>query len=630
MEKTNNRRGEHLHDMVLNREMAARADAIDTQTRSAELTFSSEEPYTRWFGNEILCHDEGCMDLSRLQEIGVLLWNHNDNKPIGRIESAWVDEDKRGHAKVIFDTDEESDRIFQKVQTGTLRGVSVGYRVSVWEDVENGAMSTNGRFAGPCSIAMRWEPYEISIVSVPADATVGVGRSLQEGEQTMGEQNNKPKKEQTYTPEIDPAKRKEEAMTQEEMQAEMKRAIEEERKRTSEIMALCRKFGMEADEFIKKGMDIAAVQKEVLQKMAEQNKPTGVVVEQEEREKFRAAAIDGLAMRAGIAVEKPADGAYAFRGRSLLRLAQEIYERETGLSAARLQDEELLRSVMSGGTGNFPNILANVGNKSMMHAYTEIPTTYQYWTARGSNSDFKPSTRVGLGAADELLEMTENGEFKSAEVTDYGQTTGIKTFGRSYSITRKAIINDDLGALTELPAKYGAAVRRMINRMAYDALTKDTTLFDSKNKNSGKGTISITSLAAGKVAMARQTDPSGKAVINVLPVYLIVPPELETTASQLIASAVDPTKNNAVPNPFANKLTVVSDPCITDTEAWYLAAAPGVIPGIEITYLNGKDTPTMETQVDFNTLGIKHRIYMDVGVNILDFRAFYKSTGKDA
>ena len=85
-----------------------------------------------------------------------------------------------------------------------------------------------------------------------------------------------------------------------------------------------------------------------------------------------------------------------------------------------------------------------------------------------------------------------------------------------------------------------------------------------------------------------------------------------------------------MPNPFANKLTVVSDPCITDTEAWYLAAAPGVIPGIEITYLNGKDTPTMETQVDFNTLGIKHRIYMDVGVNILDFRAFYKSTGKDA
>ena len=138
-----------------------------------------------------------------------------------------VDEDKRGHAKVIFDTDEESDRIFQKVQTGTLRGVSVGYRVSVWEDVENGAMSTNGRFAGPCSIAMRWEPYEISIVSVPADATVGVGRSLQEGEQNMGEQNNKPKEEQTIqSRKPDTEKRKEETMTQEEMQAEMKRAIE--------------------------------------------------------------------------------------------------------------------------------------------------------------------------------------------------------------------------------------------------------------------------------------------------------------------------------------------------------------------------------------------------------------------
>lgn len=624
-ETMNHSRNGHLHDMVLNREMAARADAIDANARTAELTFSSEEPYKRWFGNEVLCHDDGCMDLSRLQDIGVLLWNHNDNKPIGRIESAWVDADKRGHAKVVFDTDEEADCIFQKVQSGTLRGVSVGYRVSVWEDVESGAMSTNGRFAGPCSIAMRWEPFEISIVSVPADATVGVGRSMhEEQEEKTMETNTKTAPYEEKNP-ADMTAGQENAT-----QEAIERALELERKRSGEIMALCRKFDVNADEFITKGMNLEDVQKAVLKRLEERNKPTEIVVEQEEREKFRAAAIDGLAMRAGIAVAKPAAGAESFRGRSLLRLAQEIYERETGVSASKLQDEELLRTVMSGGTGNFPNILANVGNKSMMHAYNEIPTTYQYWTARGSNADFKPSTRVGLGAADELLEMTENGEFKSAEVTDYGLTTGIKTFGRSYSITRKAIINDDLGALTELPAKYGAAVRRMINRMAYDALTKDTNLFDSENKNSGTGTISIKSLAAGKVAMARQTDPSGKVVINAVPVYLIVPPELETTASQLIASAVDPTKNNAVPNPFANKLTVVSDPCITDTEAWYLAAAPGVIPGIEITYLNGKDTPTMETQVDFNTLGIKHRIYMDVGVNILDFRAFYKSTGKDA
>lgn len=624
MKEAMNRKNGHLHDMVLNREMAARADAIDANARTAELTFSSEEPYKRWFGNEILCHDDGCMDLGRLQEIGVLLWNHNDNKPIGRIESVWVDADKRGHAKVVFDKDEESDRIFQKVQSGTLRGVSVGYGVSVWEDVESGAMSTNGRFAGPCSIAMRWEPFEISIVSVPADATVGVGRSMyEEQEEKTMETNAK------HTPYEEKNPTDMTAGQEKVAQEAIDRALEAERKRNGEIMALCRKFDVDADEFITKGMNLEDVQKAVLKRLEERNKPTEIVVEQEEREKFRTAAIDGLAMRAGIIIEKPADGAESFRGRSLLRLAQEIYERETGVSAAKLQDEELLRAVMSGGTGNFTNILANVGNKSMMHAYNEIPTTYQYWTARGSNADFKPSTRVGLGAADELLEMTENGEFKSAEVTDYGQTTGIKTFGRSYSITRKAIINDDLGALTELPAKYGAAVRRMINRMAYDALTKDTTLFASKNKNSGTGTISITSLSAGKVAMARQTDPSGKAVINALPVYLIVPPELETTASQLIASTVDPTKNNAVPNPFANKLTVVSDPCITDTEAWYLAAAPGVIPGIEITYLNGKDTPTMETQVDFNTLGIKHRIYMDVGVNVLDFRAFYKSTGKD-
>nr|DAW26757.1 MAG TPA: major capsid protein [Caudoviricetes sp.] len=144
--------------------------------RKFELSFSSEEPYLRWFGQEILDHHtEGAVDLSRLNSIGCVLFNHDRNKVIGRINRAWV-EDKRGHAEIEFDEDEASEVIYQKVKSGTLKGVSVGYIVENWEEVMANKQSEDG-FVGPCSIARKWAPYEVSIVSVPADPTVGVGRS---------------------------------------------------------------------------------------------------------------------------------------------------------------------------------------------------------------------------------------------------------------------------------------------------------------------------------------------------------------------------------------------------------------------------------------------------------------------
>ena len=119
------------------------------------------------------------MDLERLNSIGVVLYNHNRDAVIGKIERAWV-EDERGCAEITFDSDEASETIYQKVKSGTLKGVSVGYMVDSWEEVMPNKQSADGRFTGPCSIAKKWAPYEVSIVSVPADPTVGVGRSLTE------------------------------------------------------------------------------------------------------------------------------------------------------------------------------------------------------------------------------------------------------------------------------------------------------------------------------------------------------------------------------------------------------------------------------------------------------------------
>ena len=121
------------------------------------LSFSSEEPYQRFWGTEILDHSEGAVDLTRIQEIGCLLFNHNRDAVVGKITNAWL-EDGRGMAEIEFDTDEASELIYQKVASGTLKGVSVGYQID----------------------SRKWTPYEISIVSVPADPTVGVGREFGE------------------------------------------------------------------------------------------------------------------------------------------------------------------------------------------------------------------------------------------------------------------------------------------------------------------------------------------------------------------------------------------------------------------------------------------------------------------
>lgn len=165
------------------RELFGAIRAVEEKDRTFRLSFSSEEPYERWFGPEILDHSDGAVDLTRLNEIGVLLFNHDRDAIIGRIERAWI-ENNRGEAEVTFDSDEDSEKILKKVQSGTLKGVSVGYLVDSWEEVMPNKQSADGKYTGPCSIARKWAPYEISIVSVPADPSVGVGRSAEGGADT--------------------------------------------------------------------------------------------------------------------------------------------------------------------------------------------------------------------------------------------------------------------------------------------------------------------------------------------------------------------------------------------------------------------------------------------------------------
>jgi len=147
---------------------------VNKEERSIDVSFSSETPYTRWFGKEILLHGSENIDLSRLKKMGSVLMNHNPDTILGRPKDIRV-EDKRGKAKIVFDDDEDGNKALSKVEAGSLKGMSVGYVVNKFREVKEDE-EWNG-IKGPAYVATRWQPYEISLTPIPADATVGIGRA---------------------------------------------------------------------------------------------------------------------------------------------------------------------------------------------------------------------------------------------------------------------------------------------------------------------------------------------------------------------------------------------------------------------------------------------------------------------
>lgn len=611
-------------------------DHVDTDSRTVELSFSSETPYGRWFGDEILCHDEECINLERFNNgLGTVLFNHDRDAVVGHIENVWL-EDNRGKALVRFDTDEQSETIFQKVQSGTLQGVSVGYAINRYEVLEDeDTKSTNGRFNGPAYVVTDWEPLEISIVSVPADPTVGVGRSAEEIHTSIDTQEDNTRMDQEKNLEVQEVKSApvETGLTQ----ADLQKAMEQERKRTSEITAMFRDFDVEgADEAIVLGKSVEEAREMVMDQLRARNKGVSVTMGEAESDKFRAAAKDAVLMAAGIPVADAAPGAQELRGYSMIEMARESLRRESDSTVNFGDNMELARAAIN-STSTFPAIMSNLANKSVMVGFNEAETTYQIWAGKGSNRDFKEAARVALSEAGNLELVPEGGQFKQDSFGEASARTKVATYGKLFSLTRQAIINDDLGLFSKIATKYGSAAKRLVNKMVYAQLTgnakmqDNVALFDSKHGNvAGTGeALSVKAIAKAITAMRRQKGIQGEATLNVTPKYLVVPPELEMTAYQIVNStaAVDGV-NSGVVNPYKGRFIVVADAELTDPDAWYLVADATQHDTIEVTYLNGVETPRLETRQGFDVDGIEYKVAFDCGVSALDFRGLYKNAGK--
>lgn len=611
-------------------------DHVDTDSRTVELSFSSETPYGRWFGDEILCHDEECINLERFNNgLGTVLFNHDRDAVVGHIEKVWL-EDNRGKALVRFDTDEQSETIFQKVQSGTLQGVSVGYAINRYEVLEDeDTKSTNGRFNGPAYVVTDWEPLEISIVSVPADPTVGVGRSAEEIHTSIDTQEDNTRMDQEKNLEVQEVKSApvETGLTQ----ADLQKAMEQERKRTSEITAMFRDFDVEgADEAIVLGKSVEEAREMVMDQLRARNKGVSVTMGEAESDKFRAAAQDAVLMAAGIPVADAAPGAQELRGYSMVEMARESLRRESGSTVNFGDNMELARAAIN-STSTFPAIMSNLANKSVMVGFNEAETTYQIWAGKGSNRDFKEAARVALSEAGTLELVPEGGQFKQDSFGEASARTKVATYGKLFSLTRQAIINDDLGLFSKIATKYGSAAKRLVNKMVYAQLTgnvkmqDNVALFDAKHGNvAGTGeALSVKAIAKAITAMRRQKGITGEATLNITPKYLVVPPELEMTAYQIVNStaAVDGV-NSGVANPYKGRFIVVADAELTDPDAWYLVADATQHDTIEVTYLNGVETPRLETRQGFDVDGIEYKVAFDCGVSALDFRGLYKNAGK--
>lgn len=611
-------------------------DHVDTDSRTVELSFSSETPYGRWFGDEILCHDEECINLERFNNgLGTVLFNHDRDAVVGHIEKVWL-EDNRGKALVRFDTDEQSETIFQKVQSGTLQGVSVGYAINRYEVLEDeDTKSTNGRFTGPAYVVTDWEPLEISIVSVPADPTVGVGRSAEEIHTSIDTQEDNTRMDQEKNLEVQEVKSEpvNTGLTQEDLQ----KAMEQERKRTSEITAMFRDFDVEgADEAIVLGKSVEEARAMVMDQLRARNAGVSVTMGEAESDKFRAAAQDAVLMAAGIPVADAAPGAQELRGYSMVEMARESLRRESGSTVNFGDNMELARAAIN-STSTFPAIMSNLANKSVMVGFNEAETTYQIWAGKGSNRDFKEAARVALSEAGNLELVPEGGQFKQDSFGEASARTKVATYGKLFSLTRQAIINDDLGLFSKIATKYGSAAKRLVNKMVYAQLTgnvkmqDNVALFDTKHGNvAGTGeALSVKAIAKAITAMRRQKGITGEATLNITPKYLVVPPELEVTAYQIVNStaAVDGV-NSGVVNPYKGRFIVVADAELTDPDAWYLVADATQHDTIEVTYLNGVETPRLETRQGFDVDGIEYKVAFDCGVSALDFRGLYKNAGK--
>lgn len=447
------------------------------------------------------------------------------------------------------------------------------------------------------------------------------------------------------------------AKTSEEPQiseAEKQAERQAERQRCADISALCREFNISAENeksFIEKGNSIDSVRSFILDEIKKNGSPiaTNATVTEDEGDKFRNAASDALLMRAGIELEKPADGANELRHMSLRDLAIECMKNtESGLS--RMSSDEIFNIAQRqffNPTSAFPAMLDNAINKAYVEGHKKVAVTFDRITKKGTLKDFKIANNNYLaGPVGEFKRVPESGELKHDSYKDVKlPTRKLETYGRQFTLTRQAFINDDIDLITKMPARYAASARKTINTQVYEIIVNNpaiydgTALFSKAHGNlisTGTG-ITKESMQAMMLALQSQKNEFEEAII-IRPAKIVVPVGMSFDVFTLFNSpTINTTGNTQAANPlyrYANQIEIIEDPTINVLSGgfgkampWFLLGANDDTDFIQVDYLNGQEVPTIRRSEVPGTLGFIWDIYLDWGISVMDFRGAIKNPG---
>lgn len=622
------------------------------EDRTVELTWSVGAEVRRydWWGerewNEVLSMGTAHVRLGRLNNGAPLLVDHRSyttDAVRGVVERAWV-ENGEGRAIVRFAKDEDSDKVFQNVKDGILRKISVGYSVHKWEVTRGKSKDELDTYR-----AIDWEPFEISLVAVPADDAANV-RSAETDKVNF------------FTTLIEEVRNMDSPLnagggtptpTQEQIDAQVRQAAERERvaerQRVKEINEAVRSAKLEqsfADTHIEAGTGVDEVRKLVIAKFAEADPNAGVRsgggadsrIKQDGRDKFRTAMEGAIMLRAGIPGEHENDAASLreFRGMSLKDMMRESVER-SGVNTRGMSDREIFKHARSLSTSDFPIITGNVLNKTLLSAYQLAERTFLKLGRRETLPDFKEVKRVRLGDASPLSQVVEGAEYSFGRSTESAESYAVLKYGKMLSLTWEMMINDDLSAFTRLAPQMALQVAQLQSDLVWSMLIGNPTmgdtvaLFDNAHGNLGSASaVNENGLAAMRKAFRNQKSmgdgTNAGSYLNLMPKFLTVGPDKEQEALKVIQGIIVP---NAVADVNTIKgmgLELIVEPRITGNK-WFGFAQPGMIDTFEYAFL--RDEPEIFTDMEesFNSDSMSYKVRTTFGCKAIDWRGMYYNPG---
>lgn len=312
---------------------------------------------------------------------------------------------------------------------------------------------------------------------------------------------------------------------------------------------------------------------------------------------------------------------------------------------ATFQAERMLQASGSGvSTISLSGILSNVANKALMQAFFAVDDGPLQAFGRDSSNNFKQVSRYRMTSVGDFEEVAKDGEIKEGTVSEETFTNQVKTFARKIGISRQDLINDDLGAFTQIGQHLGRKAKIRLHKLAFGVLLGNANNFfhaNNKNLSTGAGSaLSIAGLTAAAKLFMEQTDGAGDPVM-VMPKFLLVAPANDVVSKQLYTDLTvneTTTANAGKPNsnPHRGAYTPFTSPFMKTGSGltgaldakYFLLADPADVTCISLIFLNGNETPIIESSdLDFNTLGVAFRGYYDIGAAQADYRGGVQSNG---